>query len=133
MTDTDRRQFLKTTATAAGTALAAAPAVARSPRSPNDTIRVGLLGMGGRMASHVAALLQMADENVEIVAICDCDQNQLGLALERYPELKDKKVKQYSDMREMFDDPSIDAVSNALGDRWHALSTIWACQAGKDS
>ncbi|MEZ6077830.1 MAG: twin-arginine translocation signal domain-containing protein [Pirellulaceae bacterium] len=80
MTDTDRRQFLKTTATAAGTALAAAPAVARSPRSPNDTIRVGLLGMGGRMASHVAALLQMADENVEIVAICDCDQNQLGLA-----------------------------------------------------
>ncbi|MCC7334214.1 MAG: Gfo/Idh/MocA family oxidoreductase [Pirellulaceae bacterium] len=133
MTDTDRRQFLKTTATAAGTALAAAPAVARSPRSPNDTIRVGLLGMGGRMASHVAALLQMADENVEIVAICDCDQNQLGLALERYPELKDKKVKQFSDMREMFEDPSIDAVSNALGDRWHALSTIWACQAGKDS
>ena len=32
----------------------------------------------------------------------------------------------------MFDDPSIDAVSNALGDRWHSLSTIWACQAGKD-
>lgn len=133
MHDTDRRQFLKTTATVAGTALAAAPAVARTPRSPNDTIRVGLLGMGGRMASHVAALLQMADENVEIVAICDCDQNQLGLALERYPELKDKKVKQYSDMRKMFDDPEIDAISNALGDRWHALSTIWACQAGKDS
>lgn len=133
MPDTDRRQFLKTTATVAGTALAAAPAVARTPKSPNDTIRVGLLGMGGRMASHVAALLQMTQENVEIVAICDCDQNQLGLALERYPELKNKKVKQYSDMRQMFDDPEIDAVSNALGDRWHALSTIWACQAGKDS
>ncbi len=132
MPDTVRRQFLKTTATAAGTALAAAPAVAQTPRSPNDTIRVGLLGMGGRMRAHVTALLQMAEENVEIVAICDCDQSQLDLALVRYPELKEKKVKQYSDMRKMFDDPSIDVISNALGDRWHALSTIWACQAGKD-
>ncbi len=132
MPDTDRRQFLKTTATAAGTALAAVPALAQAPRSPNDTLRVGLLGMGGRMRSHVESLLQMKEENVEIVAICDCDQSKLDLAMQRYPELKDKNVKQYSDMREMFDDPSIDAVSNALGDRWHALSTIWGCQAGKD-
>jgi predicted dehydrogenase len=35
-------------------------------------------------------------------------------------------------MHKLFDDKSIDAVSNGLGDRWHALSTIWACQAGKD-
>jgi len=133
MPGTDRRQFLKSAAAATGTALAAAPAIARTPRSPNDTIRVGLLGMGGRMRSHVTALAQMSNENVEIVAICDCDQNKLDSAVERYPELKDKKLTHYSDMRKMFDDKSIDAVSNALGDRWHALSTIWACQSGKDS
>ncbi|MDP6719186.1 MAG: Gfo/Idh/MocA family oxidoreductase, partial [Pirellulaceae bacterium] len=84
------------------------------------------------MRSHITALAQMAEDNVEIVAICDCDQSKLDSAVERYPELKGKKLALYSDMRKMFDDKSIDAVSNALGDRWHALSTIWACQAGKD-
>ncbi len=131
MADTDRRDFLKSTAAVTGAALVAAPAIAQA-RGANDRIRVGLLGMGGRMRSHVAALSKLAGDNVEIVAICDCDQNKLDSAAERYPELKGKKLTRYSDMRKMFDDKSIDAVSDALGDRWHALSTIWACQAGKD-
>jgi len=132
MSGTDRRQFLKNAATATGAALAAAPAIAKARRSANESLRVGLLGMGGRMQAHVTALAQMSDENVEIVAICDCDQSKLDSAAERYPELQGKKLKHYSDMRKMFEDKSIDAVSNALGDRWHALSTIWGCQAGKD-
>ncbi|MBI3464660.1 MAG: Gfo/Idh/MocA family oxidoreductase [Planctomycetes bacterium] len=127
-----RREFLQTAAAATATYVSA-PALARSRRSPNDTIRVGLLGLGGRMASHVRSLAELArEENVEIVAVCDCDQNKLDSAATRYPELAGKKLKTYSDMRKMFDDQAIDAVSNALGDRWHALSTIWACQAGKD-
>ncbi len=35
-------------------------------------------------------------------------------------------------MRALFDDREIDAVSVATPNHWHALSTIWACQAGKD-
>ena len=132
MSNTGRRSFLKGAAAATGTVLAAAPAIAKSRQSANDRIRVGLLGMGGRMRAHVTSLLKMADDNVEIVAICDCDQSKLDLAMVRYPELKEKKVTRYSDMRQMFDDKSIDVVSSALGDRWHSLSTIWACQAGKD-
>ncbi|MDP6466513.1 MAG: Gfo/Idh/MocA family oxidoreductase, partial [Pirellulaceae bacterium] len=129
MSDKDRREFLKSAAAGTGFALAATAAIAETQRSANEPIRVGLLGMGGRMRSHITALAQMAEDNVEIVAICDCDQSKLDSAVERYPELKGKKLALYSDMRKMFDDKSIDAVSNALGDRWHALSTIWACQA----
>ena len=36
-----------------------------------------------------------------------------------------------TDFRRILDDKSVDAISIGLGDRWHALSTIWACQAGK--
>jgi hypothetical protein len=42
------------------------------------------------------------------------------------------KPKQYTDMRQLFDDKEIDAVSFATPNHWHALGTIWACQAGKD-
>src|SRR5260370_40280821 len=35
-------------------------------------------------------------------------------------------------MRELFADKNVDAVSMPLPNHWHALSTIWACQAGKD-
>ncbi len=127
----DRRQFLKSSAVAAASVVAV-PSIAKSQGSANDRVRVGLLGLGGRMSSHVRALAQMAKENVEIVAVCDCDRNKLESVGKRYPDLESKKLALYSDMRKMLDDRSIDAVANGLGDRWHALSTIWACQAGKD-
>lgn len=132
MPNTNRRQFLKTS-TLAATAAIAAPAIAQSRAGANDRIRVGLLGLGGRMRSHVAALVQMESENVEIAAVCDCDQKKVDAPEAIYAELEGKKLTRYNDMRAMFDDPQIDVVSNALGDRWHALSTIWACQAGKHS
>ncbi len=133
MSETGRRNFLKSAAVATtGAAMITAPAIAKSRKSPNDRIRIGLVGMGGRMKAHIDALVEMEDENVEIVAVCDCDEKKLNTATKRYAGLKDKKLTLYSDMRKMFDDPSIDAISNALGDRWHSLSTIWACQAGKD-
>ena len=132
MQNTERREFLKKSAVAVGAAAVAAPAIARSRASANDRIRVGLLGMGGRMRAHVLALAKMAGDNVEIAAVCDCDQNKLDAVSKTYPELEGKKLAVYTDMRKMFEDKSIDAISNALGDRWHALSTIWACQAGKD-
>ena len=35
------------------------------------------------------------------------------------------------DMRKVFDNKDIDAVTFAVPNHWHALATIWACQAGK--
>jgi predicted dehydrogenase len=132
-TNPSRRRFLKSSAAlGAAASVWSAPAIAASRQSANDRIRVGLVGMGGRMISHVAALAQLSGDNVEMVAMCDCDENRINEAAKRYPQLQGKKIAVYRDMRKMFDDKSIDAISNSLGDRWHALSTIWACQAGKD-
>ena len=75
MPNSNRRDFLKTSAAVAGTSLFATPAIARSAQSANDRIRVGLVGLGGRMRFHIASLAHMAEQgNVEIAAICDCDQ-----------------------------------------------------------
>jgi predicted dehydrogenase len=35
-------------------------------------------------------------------------------------------------MRRVFDDKEVDAVLICTPEHWHALATIWACQAGKD-
>jgi len=132
MPRSNRRQFLQSSAAAAGASAIAAPAIAASRLSPNDRIRVGIVGLGGRMSRHVACLAAMAEtDNVEIVAAADCDEGKLNTIGTRYKDLADKKLALYSGLREMLEDKSIDAISNALGDRWHALSTIWACQAGK--
>ena len=131
MANTNRRAFLKSSAVAAS--LLSAPAIARSAQSANGRICVGLVGMGGRMHAHVAALNQLVqDGSVEIAAICDCDQAKLDGASKSFPELSGKKPAVYADQRKLLDDKSIDAVSFATQDHWHALQTIWACQAGKD-
>ena len=132
MSRTDRRGFLQTTATVA-TACMAAPALGRSRLSPNDRIRVGLLGLGRPHAiPRRGAELKWTAENVEIVAVCDCDQTKLDTAdkaLSRTGRQEAGSLHRHAeDVRRQVDR----RVSNALGDRWHALSTIWACQAGKD-
>ena len=43
-----------------------------------------------------------------------------------------EEVARHMDLRKVFEDPSIDAVVIALPNHWHALATVWACQAGKD-
>jgi len=70
--------------------------------------------------------------NSEIAAICDCDQQKLAEAEKHYPQLAGKKLLRYSEQRKLFEDKSIHAVSFSTQDHWHALQTIWACQAGKD-
>ena len=124
-----RRRFIQASAAAA----IAAPAIARSAQSANGRIRIGMVGLGGRMHSHIGSLAAIAKtENVEIAAICDCDQSKLDAAAKDYPELDGLSLKRYTSQQALFDDKSIDAVSFATQDHWHALQTIWACQAGKD-
>src|SRR3954469_25614365 len=63
MTDMNRRHFLMSTA-----ALAAGSAT-RGLASPNDTVRMAVVGCGGRGGSHVSGWPSVP--NVEIVALCD--------------------------------------------------------------
>jgi predicted dehydrogenase len=52
--------------------------------------------------------------------------------VEEGAELKPVKAKGYIDLRKLLDDKDVDAVSTASPNHWHALLSIWACQAGKD-
>ncbi|MEZ5354352.1 MAG: Gfo/Idh/MocA family oxidoreductase [Bryobacteraceae bacterium] len=112
--------------------LMAAPAAAATRFSPNERIRIAIIGLRGRGQSHIKAFHALAKENVEIAALCDCDQNVREERAAAYESLSGRTVRRVSDMRRLLDDKSIHAVSFATPNHWHALGAVWACQNGKD-
>jgi predicted dehydrogenase len=134
-----RRQFLENTAALAAT-LAAAPIAQAAldqpegddskPTGPNDTLTVAVCGVRGRGMEHVRSWTGMKDARV--VAICDVDLNVTGRAVKAVEARNGTPPKVYQDIRKLLEDKSIDIVSIATPNHWHALAAIWACQAGKD-
>ncbi|OJW10919.1 MAG: hypothetical protein BGO49_25775 [Planctomycetales bacterium 71-10] len=140
MRERNRRHFLHDTAALAA-AIAATPAArvmaaaedAPEPARPsaNETIRVGVVGVKGRGMSHVEGFSEQP--NVKVTAICDIDENVIGPAKDHLAKVAPKSPpKFYQDIRKLLEDKDVDVISIATPNHWHALATIWACQAGKD-
>jgi predicted dehydrogenase len=119
---TSRRFFLGALTAAAATRVWGA----------NDKINVAIIGLGGRGSGHLNTYPRLADARV--AGLCDIDQAARERAQATLQKITGggEKAKEFEDMRGAFADPSIDAVSIATPNHWHALATIWACQAGKD-
>src|SRR5690606_2888021 len=94
-------------------------------------IRVAVAGVRGRGISHIEGFEALP--GVEVVALCDVDENILGATAEKYESKTNRKLKRYRDFREVCDDKEIDAISIATPNHWHSLMGIWAMQAGKDA
>ena len=125
-----RRSFIKKTA-AAGSAVIVAPTIIPSSVfGANDRIIAAVLGLNGRGKSHVKGL--MVQDNVQVTTLCDPDMNILKKRQKDFKETYGKDVTLEQDLRRVMDDKDIDVVSIASPNHWHALSVIWACQAGKD-
>ncbi len=123
MSSTNRRTFLRI----GGAALAAS---SRRILGANDRVNLAIIGIGGRGRDHIQEYPKAG--GVRIAGLCDVNQaaRERGVALVQ--KVAGETPKTYSDMHEVFADSSIDAVSIATPNHWHALATIWACQAGKD-
>ncbi len=138
-----RRSFLATAAKGALITAVAPSALANAASAPlilpasakgaNDRIRIAILGVNGRGKTHINELMEMAkDANVEVAVLCDPDMNVLQKTANNFEQEYGRKVKIEQDFRRTYEDKSIDAVTLATPNHWHALQTIWACQAGKD-
>ena len=127
MNDMVRRNFMKSGATLAAGSLIG---TSKSWAGANDRINMAVIGLHGRGKSHIAG--HQSAENVEVTTLCDIDEEVLEQRADEFEQKYNKKVKTVIDMRDAFGDKEIDAVSIATPNHWHALATIWACQAGKD-
>ena len=120
-----RRAFLRNT-------VMAAPAVGAgwAQRSPNETIRIAVVGFHGRGRAHYRAFAKIP--NVKVAALCDADERLFPGAVAEIEKLAGYRPDTEFDIRRLLERKDIDAISIAAPDYWHALMTIWACQAGKD-
>lgn len=125
-----RRSFIKRTTLAGSAAVVAPTIIPAKVFGANDRINAAVLGINGRGKAHIKSL--MAQKNVVVTTLCDPDMNLLKERQKEFKEVYKKDVKLVQDLRRVMNDPDIDVVSIASPNHWHALSVIWACQAGKD-
>ena len=122
-----RRTFVKAGSLAAGAAVTLSPC--SRVLGANDDVRVGVVGLRSQGRYHVKLLREL--QGVRVVALCDADRDVLAREVKGF-QGSSEKVDAYTDVRRLLEDKNVDAITTATPDHWHALVTIWACQAGKD-
>ncbi len=124
----NRRKFLQSTT--ASLALSTLGTNALSFLHRDEPLRVGLIGTGWYGKSDLWRLVQVAP--VDIVSLCDVDQNMLSGAVDiaSQRQASGKKPRTYTDYRKMLAEKDLDIVLIGTPDHWHALQAIEAIQSG---
>ena len=125
--DIDRRDFVKQSTLAGLGVLASSRALTR-PWSPNETVRVAVIGVNGRGLVHAQNFSKL--KNSEVAYICDVDANVIGKAIDATKSQR-TAARAERDFRRILDDKNVDAISIATPDHWHAPMTLLALHAGK--
>jgi len=132
MEQIDRRSFIRKTGAVTAGAIVGSRVLGRTSKqnSPADTVHVAVIGIRSRGRDHIRALSKIP--NVRIDILCDIDQRLLPGAVDEVEKLTGIRPATSTEFRSVLENPDIDAVTIATPNHWHALQTIWACQAGKD-
>jgi predicted dehydrogenase len=96
----------------------------------NDRVNVAVIGFGGRAHDLVPAFGKLPD--CRVAAICDIDRTRLAAGVEMAAQVQGFKPAAYQDIRKLLENKEIDAIAVPACNHWHALATIWGCQADKD-
>jgi predicted dehydrogenase len=135
----NRRDFLKQTGKAGfGLSLLTwlgsrrtATARAASPRAigANGKIVAAVVGTNGRGLAHVACLTGLP--GTEIAYICDVEDKALAKGVKATGRHQKTEPKGVKDFRKILEDKSVDVITIATPDHWHAPMAILALAAGK--
>ena len=126
---TSRRAFVTNAALGAGLAASTAQR-SHGQASPSDTLVIGVVGIRGRGRSHYREFASIP--GVRVGYLCDVDERLFSEAVSEVERMAGYRPETETDIRRLLERDDLDAISVATPDHWHALMTIWACQAGKD-
>lgn len=128
-----RRDFIRKSAVV-GAGISLAPNLSFGyASSKNEKLKLAFIGVGLRGTNHLNNALQRDD--VEVVAICDLDQNRIDIATKKITEAGQKKPQIFGkddyDYRNMLQLEDIDAVIIATPWLWHTKMAVDSMKAGK--
>src|SRR5437899_8293170 len=123
MPSPSRREFL-----AASALTLSAATYTDAADKPSDRVRLAVMGVRSRGKDLIRAFA--AQPNVEISHVIDTDESKYADAVKLLTK-QETPPKVETDVRKVLEDKSVDVLIVAAPDHWHALATIWACQAGK--
>src|SRR5712692_4001266 len=135
MTPFDRRRFLKTSVVSV--ASLSALSYTRAADAPNDKVVLAMIGIGSTVPGSVGGRGRQlirpfsSFKDVDIAYLCDIDENFFPFGQKLLAAAQRREARLEKDLRRILEDKSVDAVVVATPDHWHALATIWACQASK--
>ena len=124
-----RRQFVRKSGNSAAILLGTHSFSSFAKANPSEVVQMAVIGIRSRGSAHTSTLAKLP--NVNVAAICDIDERLLPKAVADVEKITGKRPKTETDIRRILDNKEIDAISIATPNHWHALATIWACQAGK--
>jgi predicted dehydrogenase len=124
-----RRHFIKKAV--AGIAVSQSGIFTSASLATNDTITLAIIGAGARGRGCIIDTCKV-NENVVIKTVCDVNDLKANKAISEIEKALGYKPIHVRNMKAVFDDKDIDAVWISTPEHWHALATVWACQAGKD-
>jgi predicted dehydrogenase len=117
-----RREFLQATAAAAA-AFVILPSTSARTYAANDTVGVGIIGVGGQGKVN---RLWLKNDGAAILALCDVDKSR---AEEGLKDHADAKI--YADFRKMLEaEKGLDGVMISTADHTHAVASIMAMRLG---
>ncbi len=123
MSHLSRRDWLKTSITAAGAAWVGSRSLSTAPLAANEKLNLAFIGVGGRGADNLNGL-----DKHNLVAFCDVDGQRAKKAFEKYAS-----VPKFDDFRVMLDnlENQIDGVVISTPDHMHFHPAYKALNMGK--
>ncbi len=136
MSNLSRRRFIEEALLSAASVAAASSGIwtpkslrAQESVAANDKLGMMLVGCGGRGGAHLDYYL--SDPRVQVLYLSDPDSQRAASFANLVEQKSGYRPKIVADMREALGDSSLDFVSCATTNHWHALCGVWAMQAGK--
>lgn len=133
MSQTSRREFLKTAAVTATAMGMSASSYARI-KGANERISIGVIGCGSRgIDAHMAGISPHAKEqNVEITAVCDPWRVRREMASAKAKETYGREARQFVSYRDLVALDDVDAITIASCDHQHTTHLKAVAEAKKD-
>jgi predicted dehydrogenase len=124
---TNRRRFLQSAGALAAPLVVSSKVLGRDGQaSPNETLQIGIIGLGGRSNAIEGGLANIPHANV--VALCDCFKPRVDARVKKAPQAKG-----YTDFREMIEKENLDGVAVETTTHARAWITCHAMAMGMDA